>query len=393
MKWIKYTSRQETYANILLWSVMLIVPLVGMVVLSSVDNNHEFHWRDVWHLLRPLLVILLAFLIHNYFIAPELVYKQHRGRYLVMLSVLLVCFIAYQCTTGPPGKPGMQIPTEHIATQDHLGGPVAPRPDRPRPQGLGTMHNRGSKPLAGPHDFTMFALLVFSLGANLGIKLYFKTQHDHSHLAELEKENLRQELTYLRYQVNPHFLMNTLNNIHALVDIDPCEAKASIVHLSKFMRYLLYESEAEYISLQQAVDLIHQYISLMSKRYAQKVDISFIEPDHVPNVGIAPLIVMPFIENAFKHGVSYDKPSFIHMWLKVEEGNVCFGCVNSKNGVKHEYGGVGLANVRKRLELIYGERYSLNIDDAENYSVTLIVPAEPISMATGESHNLTKTIK
>lgn len=392
MKWIKYTSRQETYANILLWSVMLIVPLVGMVVLSSVDNNYEFHWHDVWHVLKPLLVILLAFLIHNYFIAPELVYKQRRGRYFAMLSVLLLAFVAYQCTSGPPAKPGMHTPPKHVATHGHHGGSMAPRPELPRQPGPDGMHGRDPKPLATPHDFTMFALLVFSLGANLGIKLYFKTQHYHSHLAELEKENLRQELTYLRYQVNPHFLMNTLNNIHALVDIDPCEAKASIVHLSKFMRYLLYESEAEYIPLQQAVDLIHQYISLMSKRYAQKVDIRFTEPDQVPNVGIAPLIVMPFIENAFKHGVSYDKPSFIHMWLKVEEGNVCFGCVNSKNGVKHEYGGVGLANVRKRLDLIYGEHYSLNIDDAENYSVTLIVPAEPISMATGESHNLTKNI-
>ena len=365
MKWLRYTSRQESYANTLLWTVMLIVPLVGMVILSSVDNNYEYRWIDVWHILRPMCVVLLGFLIHNYFIAPQLIYHHNRLKYSIMLIALLVVFVLYQCNSGPPARPGWGQP-QPAKVEANPGTQPPPRP----------------KPLAGPHDFTMFSLLVFALGANLGIKLYFKTQLDMQHMAELEKENLRQELSYLRYQVNPHFLMNTLNNIHALVDIDPEQAKSSIVHLSKFMRYLLYESDQELITLRQVVDLVTLYIDLMSKRYAESVDIRFDAPEQVPNVGMAPLVIIPFIENAFKHGVSYDKPSFIHMSLRVVDSSICFVCVNSKNHIKHEVGGVGLANVVKRLDLIYGDQYSLHIDDGDNYRVELIVPADSLGTQT-----------
>ena len=387
MKWIKYTSRQETYANILLWSVMLIVPVVGMVVLSSVDNNYDFRWIDIWHVMRPMLVVLLAFLVHNYFIAPEIVYKNRKRRYYVLLVVLLMAFVAYQCTSGPPAKPTMvsrQVEQDAGSRHGLDGQKPLPSPNTPPrhyDRGRGG-HHRGPKPLAGPHDFTMFSLLIFALGANLGLKLYFKTMREKQQVVELEKENLRQELTYLRYQVNPHFLMNTLNNIHALVDIDPEQAKSSIVHLSKFMRYLLYESDQELITLRQVVDLVTLYIDLMSKRYAESVDIRFDAPEQVPNVGMAPLVIIPFIENAFKHGVSYDKPSFIHMSLRVVDSSICFVCVNSKNHIKHEVGGVGLANVVKRLDLIYGDQYSLHVDDGDNYRVELIVPADSLGVQT-----------
>ena len=387
MKWIKYTSRQETYANILLWSVMLIVPVVGMVVLSSVDNNYDFRWIDIWHVMRPMLVVLLAFLVHNYFIAPEIVYKNRKRRYYVLLVVLLMAFVAYQCTSGPPAKPTMvsrQVEQDAGSRHGLDGQKPLPNPNTPPrhyDRGRGG-HHRGPKPLAGPHDFTMFSLLIFALGANLGLKLYFKTMREKQQVVELEKENLRQELTYLRYQVNPHFLMNTLNNIHALVDIDPEQAKSSIVHLSKFMRYLLYESDQELITLRQVVDLVSLYIDLMSKRYAESVDIRFDAPEQVPNVGMAPLVIIPFIENAFKHGVSYDKPSFIHMSLRVVDSSICFVCVNSKNHIKHEVGGVGLANVVKRLDLIYGDQYSLHVDDGDNYRVELIVPADSLGTQT-----------
>ena len=392
MKWIKYTSRQETYANILLWSVMLIVPVVGMVVLSSVDNNYDFRWIDIWHVMRPMLVVLLAFLVHNYFIAPEIVYKNRKSRYFVLLLVLFLVFVVYQCTSGPPAKPSMMGPRVERDAGPHGpadGRGVMPSPaDPPRHLDHRGGHHRGPKPLAGPHDFTMLSLLIFALGANLGLKLYFKTMREKQQVVELEKENLRQELTYLRYQVNPHFLMNTLNNIHALVDIDPEQAKVSIVHLSKFMRYLLYESDQELITLRQVVDLIKLYVDLMSKRYAESVDIRYDAPEQVPNVGLAPLIIIPFIENAFKHGVSYDSPSFIHMSLRVVDGNICFVCVNSKNHIVYEVGGVGLTNVVKRLDLIYGDQYSLHIDDGDNYRVELIVPADSMGSGTQTVKNL-----
>lgn len=358
MRLFRYTSRQEACADLLLWSVMFIVPLVGMVVLSSVDNNYSFRWSDLKHIWFPLVVILLAFIIHDIFIAPRLIYEHNRTRYVVLVGCLMIAFVCFQCASGPPGRPfGEKM---KASTQQTVGKEKKP-----------TFH-----PMAGPHDFTMFSLLVFALGANLGLKLYFKTQEEQKQRADLENENLRQELNYLRYQVNPHFLMNTLNNIHALCDIEPDTAKRSIVQLSRFMRYLLYESHNEQISLQHAIDLMNQHISLMSIRYTDNVDIRVDVPQEVPNVNLAPLVFVPFIENAFKHGVSYDKPSFIHITLTADNDNIEFGCCNSKNKVKHETGGVGLSNVTKRLDLIYGERYTLNIDDGEDcYRVKLVIPA------------------
>lgn len=364
MKLLRYTSRQEAIANTLLWAVMFIVPLVGMVVLSSLDNNYKFRWFDLFHIWIPLAVVLLAFLIHNYFIAPQLIYEHHRKRYAVLLVCLLMAFVCYQCTNSPPPRP------------NHPNRPNDHEMMVPPPETTDNKTTTPPRPLAGPHDFTMFTLLVFALGANLGIKLYFKTQKDLSENAALENSNLRQQLTYLRYQVNPHFLMNTLNNIHALIDIEPEDAKRSIVQLSRFMRYLLYESHADYISLQDAINLMDQHISLMRIRYTDNVDIQVNVPQQVPQVGLAPLIFVPFIENAFKHGVSYDKPSFIHITLTVNGNNIEFACCNSKNNVKHETGGVGISNVTKRLDLIYGDKYTLDIEDGEDtYKVKLMVPA------------------
>lgn len=337
---------------------MFIVPLVGMVVLSSVDNNYSFRWADLKHIWFSLVIILLAFIVHDVFIAPQLIYEHNRTRYGVLAGCLMLTFVFFQCASGPPGRPfgeNMKAPPPHTVEK-------AKKPP---------FH-----PITGPHDFTMFSLMVFALGANLGLKLYFKTQEEQKQRANLENENLRQELNYLRYQVNPHFLMNTLNNIHALVDIDPEDAKTSIVQLSRFMRYLLYESHVERISLQHAIELMEQHISLMRIRYTDNVNIRVDVPQEVPAVGLAPLIFVPFIENAFKHGVSYDKPSYIHITLTIENNTIQLCCCNSKNNVKHETGGLGLVNVIKRLDLIYGDRYTLDIDDGKDcYRVKLVIPA------------------
>ena len=118
----------------------------------------------------------------------------------------------------------------------------------------------------------------------------------------LEKENLNQQLEYLKYQINPHFFMNTLNNIHALVDIDPEKAKTTIVELSKMMRYLLYEGNNSLIPLHREVEFLRNYITLMKLRYTDKVKIDTDIPVSLPDRRLPPLLLITFVENAFKHG-------------------------------------------------------------------------------------------
>ena len=170
--------------------------------------------------------------------------------------------------------------------------------------------------------------------------------------------------------------MNTLNNIHALVDIDPAKAQETIVELSKMMRFLLYEGDKNGVPLPRELEFIRTYTNLMQLRYTDNVRIDLDLPAETPDKTIPPLMLIPFIENAFKHGVSYKQDSFIEVKIALEDGSLHFSCRNSKADVPNqEKGGVGLANVRKRLNLLYEHNYSLRIkNDADIYSVELSLP-------------------
>ena len=227
-------------------------------------------------------------------------------------------------------------------------------------------------------------ILVLLIGMNLGVKLYFKNDKDSKEMQQLEKQNLQQQLEYLKYQINPHFFMNTLNNIHALVDIDPEKAKTTIVELSKMMRYILYEGNKSLIPVAREIQFINNYITLMKLRYTDKVKISLDIQHAINDMGIPPLMLITFIENAFKHGISYQQESFINISISFTGKRLFFTCINSKkqeeNSEKQETGlpkqsGVGLANVKRRLELIYGDKYTLEIkDNIDTYNVKLDLP-------------------
>jgi LytS/YehU family sensor histidine kinase len=165
--------------------------------------------------------------------------------------------------------------------------------------------------------------------------------------------------------------MNTLNNIHALVDIDTGKAKSTIVELSKLMRYVLYEASNKTILLLREVQFLENYVTLMSLRYPEKVSIE------VPEVQIPPLLFISFVENAFKHGVSYRKESFVHVVMQLEEGNrLAFRCTNSTGTSSDEqHHGIGLENIRKRLRLLFGNDYTLSItEEDDKFDVLLIIP-------------------
>ena len=232
------------------------------------------------------------------------------------------------------------------------------------------------QPPVDKHDISVFFIIIMMVGANLGMKYCFQSEEEKKRLAKLREQSLKQELEYLRYQINPHFIMNTLNNIHALVDIDPDQAKDSIVDMSRMMRYLLYESDKQYVTLENAVVFLKKYLNLMKLRYTDQVTVNLDVPEvNNCDIVLAPLVFIPFVENAFKHGVSYDKPSTIDVCIEKKNGRLLFRCHNTKSNVKHEYGGVGLNNVTKRLELIYANDYSLDINDGEqDYDVFLNLP-------------------
>jgi LytS/YehU family sensor histidine kinase len=231
----------------------------------------------------------------------------------------------------------------------------------------------------GQHDIVAVVILVLMFGMNIGIKLFFKNRNDQKKLESLQKKNLEQQLEYLKYQINPHFFMNTLNNIHALVDIDPEKAKDTILELSKMMRFILYEGDKSGVPLSREFDFIRHYVALMQLRYTDKVDICTDLPNEAPDKTVPPLMLISFIENAFKHGISYQHQSYVHIKIAISDEmsqQLIFTCSNSKaEKPNEEKGGVGLTNVKQRLRLLYDDRFTLRINNnPDSYNVELTIP-------------------
>ena len=206
---------------------------------------------------------------------------------------------------------------------------------------------------------------------------FLKSLRDDEMLKDLERQRLESELQYLKYQLNPHFFMNTLNNIYALVDLNTEQAKKTIIELSKLMRYVLYEANKNQISLEHEIQFLENYIALMKLRYIDNLNIRTEFPVVVPCVQIPPLLFISLLENAFKHGVSYQEPSFIEVRIELADEGVIFNCKNSKHTHAHKdaYHGIGIDNIKKRLHLLNGNNYTFTTNESENcFEVLLIIP-------------------
>lgn len=388
---------KENLLYVGIWLLLFLSPIASTYFHSvSEGSSVTIKWNDMVNAWYILAIYLVIFLIHNFILAPLLIHRRKRALYFGATICLIAVFGLWQCLSRPGedrrkpmDEPQMEFdghrpePPVYKDGQSMVPPPkpkgdMKPGGDRQPPKG-GKGHNVQPPLLIGQLDIIGILVLVGLLGLNIGIKLYFKNEHDQKDMEELEKKNLNQQLEYLKYQINPHFFMNTLNNIHALVDIDPERAKAAIVELSKMMRYVLYEGNKSLIPLDKEVTFLHNYVKLMMLRYTDNVSVDLDIPENLPSGQIPPLLLITFVENAFKHGVSYEQESFVNISMDAEEGRLIFECINSKSvDNKDEMpkeGGVGLKNVSQRLELIYKGNYSLDISDKEDsYKVKLRIP-------------------
>lgn len=388
--WLKRLAAQETLIYLALWLCIYVMPLFLL--------SERFRFDEVLRFWIDLGALFLFFIIHNFFVAPLLVHKKRPLLYAVVALALVVSgellhsrYIGPIIFHNPPHleqperrpelrgdkearPPIAQTSPRHFAER----GQWQARPDaqheahRPPKE-----HQPRTRPmLFGPREIFTFIYMILLMGINLAVKLYIGTQRERGRVAELEKEMLEQQLTYLRFQINPHFFMNTLNNIFALVDIDPEGAKTSLLQLSKMMRYALYESTGRTVPLRLELESVHHYLDLMRLRYTDNVRIDVELPDPLPEVVIPPLILVTFLENAFKHGISFSKPSFVNFKLEANDRKLIFRFTNSVGATtQEEKGGIGRDNVCKRLDLIYGKNYSLVTESDEDvYRLTLTLP-------------------
>ena len=209
--------------------------------------------------------------------------------------------------------------------------------------------------------FLMFLVLnVMVVAIAIGIRHFIRTRQIKQQLKDEKAKNTEAELAWLKNQINPPFLFNTLNNISSLTQIDPDAAQDAIAQLSDLLRYAMYETNKKTVPIQGEVEFMRNYISLMELRCNDKTEVTTTF-DVQQNMEIAPLLFISLIENAFKHGVSSSRPSKIDIRLLQNEDELVFNCDNTnypKDDADRSGSGIGLENTRRRLDLMYAGRYS-----------------------------------
>jgi hypothetical protein len=375
-------SREEKKQAILENLIYAIIWLVVFATPLFTANDPQSNERD-WTLIRMIwkrtLPFFLLFALNNYVLVPFFLIRKKSWKYalFVILSLAVLSVVQSQQRPLMPAEPrnGRQpFPREEGFRPPYVnrqGGPPG-EPIRRTPQ--------APPPFFLRMTFFHWMIAILLLGFNVSIKFLFKSIRDDRHLRELERYTLEVELNYLKAQINPHFFMNTLNNIHALIDIDTEKAKETVIELSRIMRYVLYEANRTQVPLAGEIQFIENYVALMRIRYTGETDIRLERPDPVPEAAVPPLLLITIIENAFKHGISYLRNSFVHIALSIEGDRLACSVVNSippSRTPRLPGVGMGMENLRKRLSLLYENNYHIDIQqNDETYRVTLLVPLD-----------------
>jgi two-component system LytT family sensor kinase len=301
-------------------------------------------------------LLVMAFYLNSFVLVPRLLLKNKSSIYLLVISGIVILVVLLNIYVDD----WLNI-HQLMDAAFHKGGP-------PKRHG-GRDHN---------WDFLMLANVALVLGIGTSITAVQKWQNDKQLHQDMEQDRISSELSFLKAQINPHFFFNTLNNIYALTHVNADISRKAIHQLSRMMRYVLYDTQNSTTLLSQEIAFIKDYISLMELRLTDVVKVEFTSPANLRDTAIAPMIFLPFIENAFKHGVSATQPSHISISVtrtdSLIELNVVNTIIKEQSNNLEEGSGIGLNNTKRRLDLLYPGKHTLLINEIakENvYSVNL----------------------
>ncbi len=329
-------------------NIFILVHIFCWVILAA---GVLYNFPGAWGLALPegflikqtvlLFILMGVFYLNYYLLIPRILDQQKVLIYILVVVVLLVA-VTYL--------------NNLIGTIFHLD-PVFPNHPHPNFQG----HN-------GPHRnrFETFvpSMNILMIGLGITISYIQKFQQEVSLRQRLEQEKTATELTLLKAQINPHFFFNTLNTIYSYTLSDGDVARTAITNLSKMMRYVLYDAAGLQTPLSKEIAFIREYTELMKLRISNKTTVLFQVQERPNGAMIAPMLFLPFVENAFKHGVSSISEGHITVWIIQTDKEVELIVKNttyeSRRASEEESNGIGIANTTRRLELLYPGRYTLN---------------------------------
>ncbi len=382
-------SKTSIYENIIYASIWIAAFVFSFTVVGDeIISGDTTKWADVLKALKKMIPFMVSFLIHAYILVPLLLDRRKHVLYVIALLLLVFSFtVNSQIETNRMRQEWYKAMVEMRQNDTlHKKPPQKLRPNIPPPMpelDKSQIRQLKIRQFFVSPTFLDIVLLLLLLSVNLGVRYCFSRNEHQKRMSALEQEVTRTELENLKSQVSPHFIMNVLNNIHGLIEMDTQRAQEMVLKLSKMMRYVLYDCSSAKIGLVKEVGFINNYVLLMKDRYpADKLKINLDLPDagSCGNYDIAPLIFVVFIENAFKHGISFtdvDNLPFIDVSVKINSDKLRFVCknINYSKGDTGRIPGIGLKNIKRRLDVIYEHNYHLTIDNQSDiYCVDLIIP-------------------
>ncbi len=289
-------------------------------------------------------VLISLFYINYLFLIDRFLFRKQFSVYIIIniamiLGIILLQNIIFELVIGPPPK------IERIQ-------------NTPRP----------------PYELRIigdYVLIIFVIGMSVALKTTRRWYRDSINLETVRASQLEADLKNLRSQLNPHFLFNTLNNIYSLITIDTSKAQESVHRLSNLLRYILYENEQKFVPIDREIEFTQNYIDLMRLRISPNVKLNvLIKNDNGGDNEVAPLLFMTLIENAFKHGINNGSDSFIDIKIYVnnEKGILCTvenSLTEEENNIENKNSGIGLTNLRKRLQLLYPDNHELRLEERD----------------------------
>ena len=353
------------FVHVLLWGVIVIIPKFFMPAEVEISLRNEL-------LLWPPIIVF--FYINYFYLVP---YLLTRKRFLLFsLSILLI--LAVSVFFGQ-----FAHPTFHRRILLNMRNAPAPNFEpEPRPDPRFRAEEFRQKPLFPPNALRNLTTCFLFLAIGTSIRVTEQWYLNEKQRKDMENQKLTAELSFLKSQINPHFFFNTLNSIYSLAISKSDKTPEAIIKLSELMRFIIYESEKESVPLRRELDYIDNFVELQKLRLMSNVTVIYRIEGEVTDQRIEPLILLPFIENAFKHGIDsikkcvisiFVKASSSQLWLTVENP-----VVKPNNIQSGDSQGIGLVNSKKRLQLVYGSNHSLNITQtSETFKVELNIILKP----------------
>ena len=356
-QWHKYKAVIVLF-HLAAWLLLLVVPYFLRPDIPGLRGQPLVSFLG-WGSIAQVFFLAAIFYLNSYWLMPRLLNTKRYGIYVTVIIFILGAGLVFYIAGRryfPPVQPAQFM--------------------RPRATELNGMPGQNRMIRGRPPVFPALFSLLFVLVVSIAYR-FFLDRLRFERLEQLrQNEHLKSELGFLRSQISPHFIFNMLNSAVALARTQPAQVEPTLLKLSSLMRYMLYDTDEMKVTLKQELEYLEAYVELQRLRFGDTVPIEFSKTGVLFGHTIEPMLLIPFVENAFKHGLGKVDEPRIEILLEEDQGNLTFRVKNKFNPERHapkdKYSGIGLANVQKRLDILYGADYQLIVAPTGDWYQTIL---------------------